>query len=74
MIIKEFFVSEVDFFLNFRLSGKPHVVYSGVALKMGEKIIKFTESTKVYIGDMSDEEIKAYVETGEPMWVLDYFL
>lgn len=51
----------------FSLSGKPHIVYTGVTLKMGPKVVQFTENTKVFIGDLTDDEIMAYVETGEPL-------
>lgn len=52
------------------IQGHAHSVYTGVALiiKDGEKkkVISFYEETKVEIADMTEEEIKEYVETGEP--------
>ncbi len=54
------------------LSGKAHEVYTGVTLlfidksgKMGEHV--FHETTKVFMKDMTDTEIKRYVATQEPM-------
>lgn len=50
-------------------SGKKQFVYSGVCLidcSTG-KIIKDCEITEVYFDRLNDEEIKRYVETGEPM-------
>lgn len=54
--------------INFRLTGsnKPHIVYTGVVLKLHDKTVSFTEATKVYMEKLSDEEILAYVETNEP--------
>lgn len=51
----------------FRLVGKSHVVYTGVVIKYGLKIVKFTETTTVQFGKANAEQIQAYVDTGEPM-------
>jgi hypothetical protein len=56
-------------FVN-RLEGRAHTVFTGVILHMGTDRVKFTESTKVFMAPMSEETIKAYVKTGEPLWVL----
>jgi len=58
------------------LSGNRHEVYTGVTIiklnscKEGrdstEKIDSFVEKTGVYFHDLSDDEINAYIETGEP--------
>lgn len=49
------------------LSGKSHSVYTGVTIcvRTGEReeIITFAEETKVFVDDMTDEEIWAYVDT-----------
>lgn len=50
--------------------GKPNVVYTGVVIKYGDHIAKFTEKTKVFFGQYSDEQIQAYVDTGEPLYVV----
>ena len=53
------------------LCGDVHQVYTGVALFWTEGGHKcshtFYECTDVYVIDASDEEIKAYVDTGDPM-------
>ncbi len=53
------------------LQGKTHVVYSGVTcvqIKLGfKKEVTFSEGTEVEFYPMSDDEIKTYVATGEPM-------
>lgn len=53
--------------LYFRLNGKTNTVYTGVAIKYGDHIEKFTETTDVQFGICTDEQIQAYVETGEPL-------
>lgn len=49
--------------------GRTNVVYTGLVIKYGDKIHKFTESTEVTFGKFDDAHIRAYVETGEPMYV-----
>lgn len=49
--------------------GRTNVVYTGVAIKYGDKIHKFSETTDVTFGHFDDTHIQAYVDTGEPMWV-----
>ena len=49
------------------LSGRIHTVYTGVALIKGEKVKNFCEATQVEFYPLTDEEIKAYVATKEPM-------
>jgi len=50
-----------------RLSGKMHRVYTGVALKLGEKLVTDFEVTKVFFRELKRREIDWYVKTGEPM-------
>ncbi len=50
-----------------RLSGAEHAVFTGVALKQDGKELTFAEKTCVFFRDLSDNEIYAYVKTGEPM-------
>ena len=49
------------------LSGKKHEVITGLAICIGEKIFTAAEVTEVFFGEMTDEEISEYVETGEPL-------
>lgn len=60
------------FFMYFRLTqkGLPHCVYTGVAIKYKDSIERFTEVTAVYMNYLTDDEINAYIQTGEPQWVL----
>ena len=52
------------------VTGEKHQVYTGVTLlqkKGDEKIIRsFHERTDVFMTSMSDQEIEAYIATGEP--------
>ncbi|XP_023029430.1 dTTP/UTP pyrophosphatase [Leptinotarsa decemlineata] len=48
-------------------SGIPNAVYTGVAISYKDQIHKFTEVTTVHMHKLEQEEIIAYVETGEPM-------
>ncbi|KAI1704171.1 maf-like protein domain-containing protein [Ditylenchus destructor] len=51
-----------------RLNGQKHSVYTGVALiSAKEKVEKFFEETIVEFGDIPEEILRAYVDTGEPM-------
>ena len=50
-----------------RLSGRVHQVYTGVCLRRGETVVRFAACTLVHFKVLSEEEIAAYVATGEPM-------
>ena len=50
-----------------KLSGQKHSVYTGVTLLKGETQISKAEKTDVYFREISNNEIKEYVKTGEPM-------
>lgn len=52
------------------MSGQKNVVYTGVAIKYGKHIEKFTESSEVFFADLTNEQIQAYVDTEEPLWVV----
>ncbi len=43
-----------------------HSVYTGVTL-YGEEVVSFFEETKVYVYPMTDEEIRSYIATKDPM-------
>lgn len=49
------------------LSGKSHQVYTGVMLLSEEKEESFYEETEVCVAELTEEEIRSYVESGEPM-------
>ncbi len=49
------------------LSGNVHQVYTGVALLSPAKVETFAVKTDVYFKVLSEEEIRAYIATGEPM-------
>ncbi|XP_026760068.1 dTTP/UTP pyrophosphatase-like [Galleria mellonella] len=49
------------------LSGRGHTVYTGVVIKAFDKVVKFTESTNVFFGNIDESQIRAYIATGEPM-------
>ncbi|GGE75714.1 Maf family protein [Priestia taiwanensis] len=49
------------------LSGQTHEVFTGVAMLCGGEQISFFERTEVTFYELSDAEIHAYIESGEPM-------
>ena len=59
---------EEDAFCMLRaLSGREHQVYTGVCLiKNGKKDVR-CDQTDVFFTSLSDEEIRDYIRTGEPM-------
>ena len=50
-----------------RLSGRSHVVMTGVAVRWGGKLVSGLEEVGVTFRVLSDEEIERYIDTGEPM-------
>lgn len=59
---------EEDAFRMLRtLSGTAHEVYTGIAILYGDKVISDCECTRVFFRPLSDEEIRAYIATREPM-------
>jgi len=50
-----------------KLSGHSHSVYTGVTLLRNDKHISKAEKTDVYFREITENEIKSYVATGEPM-------
>lgn len=50
-----------------RLSGRKHLVCTGVALLSAGRERVFHEETAVFFRDLSEEEIEGYVRSGEPM-------
>ena len=49
------------------LSGRRHSVYTGVCVISGGREVSRFVKTDVYFREMSEEEIAAYIATGEPM-------
>ena len=49
------------------LSGKMHEVITGVCLRSAKKTVCFHVATSVLFRDLSEEEIAAYVATGDPL-------
>jgi septum formation protein len=49
-----------------RLSGKSHIVYSGVSIKYKHYHVTDFAKTKVFFRELSDVEIRDYIQTGEP--------
>lgn len=48
------------------LAGSVHAVASGVAVYCGGHTVTAAELTEVHFGPMTEEEVEAYVATGEP--------
>ena len=59
--------NEEAFVMLKQLSGKTHEVLTGVAIveAFSEKSLRSHEKTEVKFRDITDEEIKAYIATGE---------
>ena len=49
------------------LSGRRHTVYTGVVILQGARIVEEVVKTDVFFRGITDSEIAAYVESGEPM-------
>jgi len=49
------------------LRGRAHVVYSGITVARGARIVTQVATTTVGMRDYSDAEIAAYVATGDPL-------
>lgn len=50
-----------------KLSGKVHIVHTGVALVSGRGVESAVDTTRVWFDAMTDEDISWYVATGEPV-------
>ncbi len=50
-----------------RLSGRTHWVYTGVTVCQGERTLTAVEQTAVTFRPLTQAEVAAYVQTGEPM-------
>lgn len=48
------------------LSGKSHLIITGFTIIHGNNVITKSQETKVYMKEISNEEINAYIRTKEP--------
>ncbi len=49
------------------LSGRMHTVYTGMALRQGERSMTDCAEARVWFRELSDGEIRDYVDTGSPL-------
>ena len=49
------------------LAGRGHTVCTGVSVRRGAQEERFAVSTRVFFRPATDDEIRAYIKTGEPM-------
>jgi septum formation protein len=49
------------------LSGRTHTVYTAVAVRRGSTMVSSVEHVAVTFRTLSDDDIRSYVRTGEPM-------
>ena len=50
-----------------KLSGREHYVYTGYALKQGDKLVQGIVKSSVFFNELSDSLIKEYIASGSPM-------
>lgn len=50
-----------------KLSGREHQVYTGFTVRQGERIITRSQRSEVWFRPLNEQEIGAYIATGEPM-------
>jgi septum formation protein len=55
------------------MRGRSGVLHTGHSLREGDRVAAATASTVVHFADLSDDEIDAYVATGEPLQVAGAF-
>ncbi len=59
---------EADAFRMLKLlSGKDHQVMTGLTVLRGDAAVVCTEVTDIHFRELTDNEIRAYIRTGEPM-------
>ena len=49
------------------LQGRRHTVCTGVTVRQGERFLTEVETTEVFFRPATEEELRAYIATGEPM-------
>ena len=67
MILGKPHSEEEAFRMLSQLSGREHEVYTGVTLLDGDGELCEAECTRVYFRTLTEEEIRRYIATGEPM-------
>lgn len=55
------------------MRGRTGVLYTGHALRYGSRALDEVASTRTHFADLSDDEIAAYIQTGEPLAVAGAF-
>ncbi len=50
-----------------KLSGRVHKVVTGVCIACGKRTFSFSQATEVKFYTLSDDEIREYIATGDPM-------
>ena len=50
-----------------KLSNREHFVYTGYALKQGDKLVQGIVKSSVFFNELSDALIKEYIASGSPM-------
>ena len=59
---------EADAFRMLKLlSGRDHQVMTGMCIVRGQQCLSHTEITHIHFRELSENEIRAYIRTGEPM-------
>ncbi|MGG1677579.1 Maf family protein [Neobacillus sp. NRS-1170] len=49
------------------LSGRKHEVFTGVSIMSPTSSTRFYEKTEVWFWELTDEEVRSYVKSGEPL-------
>ena len=55
------------------MNGKPHDVVTGVSMRRNKKQISFSEQTKVRFKELTDDEIKNYIDKFVPYYNTDSY-
>jgi len=50
-----------------RLSGREHIVMTGVAVRWRGRVVSGVEEVGVQFRELSDDDVNRYIDTGEPM-------
>lgn len=58
---------EAAYIMIRKLQGQTHQVYTGVTVICGENTVSFVECTQVTVAAMTEEEMRSYADSSEPM-------